>query len=59
MFDADRYAGLDRWIRFADQSQFEWTGYGAHGGYGQVFLGQSYQFLQAMTNVRIRALTRI
>ena len=47
VFDADRYAGLDR----VDSGSrinygFEWTGYGAHGGYGQVFLGQSYQFLR-------------
>jgi LPS-assembly protein len=47
VFDAGRFAGLDRVDSGSRVNYgFEWTGYGAHGGFGQVFLGQSYQFLR-------------
>ena len=47
VFDGDRFAGLDRVDSGSRVNYgFEWTGYGPNGGYGQVFLGQSYQFLR-------------
>lgn len=47
VFDSNRFAGLDRVDSGSRVNYgFEWTGYGSDGGYGQVFLGQSYQFIR-------------